>query len=70
MLEALCSNVVLAGGLWRIKGMQTYFKNALKENFDKYLALEVLTEKNISSKSDIWSLGCIYYELLHGHCII
>ena len=45
MLEALCSNVVLAGGLWRIKGMQTYFKNALKENFDKFERISKLGVK-------------------------
>ena len=36
MLDAVCSNIVLAGGLWRIKGMQTYFKKSLKDNADKF----------------------------------
>ena len=31
-----------------------------------YMSLQVLTGKPYSSKCDIWSLGCIFYQLLHG----
>ena len=34
------------------------------------MAVEVLKGENATTKSDIWSLGCIYYELLHGNCLI
>lgn len=43
-LEAVCKNVVLAGGFWRIKGMQKYFKeNVAKElvNFKKLQKLKI-----------------------------
>ena len=35
-LEAVISNVVLAGGLWRIKGMQSYFKSAISGLIPKF----------------------------------
>jgi hypothetical protein len=28
--DAVVSNVVLAGGIWRVKGMQIYFKRKIK----------------------------------------
>ena len=31
-----------------------------------YMAPQILEKKNYSAKCDIWSLGIIYYELLHG----
>jgi hypothetical protein len=30
MLDAITSNVILSGGLWRVKNMQGYFKNKIK----------------------------------------
>jgi hypothetical protein len=30
MFDAVVGNVVLAGGIWRIKGMQMYFKKKVK----------------------------------------
>ena len=41
-LEAISSNIVLAGGLWRIKGMQNYFKSAVGDLFSKFNKLEKL----------------------------
>ena len=43
-LPAVCSNVVLAGGLWRVRGMQKHFKKQVSDqlaNFPKLLNLKV-----------------------------
>lgn len=34
--EPVCRNVVLAGGFWRIKGMQKFFKKQVKEHLPKF----------------------------------
>lgn len=31
-----------------------------------YMAPQILDKKDYSAKCDIWSLGIIFYELLHG----
>jgi serine/threonine-protein kinase ULK2 len=31
-----------------------------------YMSPQVLKQKNYSNKTDIWSLGVVYYELLFG----
>jgi hypothetical protein len=33
-LEAICKNVIFAGGFWRIKGIQKMFKANVLKNFD------------------------------------
>jgi serine/threonine-protein kinase ULK/ATG1 len=32
-----------------------------------YMPIQVLKSESYSSKCDIWALGCIYYEMLHGY---
>lgn len=31
-----------------------------------YMSLEILKSENYTSKCDIWALGMIFYEMLHG----
>lgn len=31
-----------------------------------YMAPQILSNENYSSKADIWSLGMIFYEILYG----
>lgn len=38
--EPVCRNVVLAGGFWRIRGMQKHFKKQVKEHLPKFPKLE------------------------------
>ena len=38
--EPVCRNVVLAGGFWRIRGMQKHFKKQIKEHLPRFPKLE------------------------------
>jgi len=32
------------------------------------MAPEILTGHDYSMKADLWSLGCVLYEMLYGEC--
>ena len=42
MLEAVAGNVVLAGGIWRVKGMQNFFKKQIKTFLPQFPTLQKL----------------------------
>uniref|UniRef100_A0A803WAM0 Unc-51 like kinase 4 n=1 Tax=Ficedula albicollis TaxID=59894 RepID=A0A803WAM0_FICAL len=44
---------------------QRYFKNAIQE-FPLYTAPEVIKGDNFCKASDLWSLGCLLYEMFSG----
>lgn len=31
-----------------------------------YMSVEVLKSSGYTSKCDIWSIGCIFYQMIHG----
>jgi hypothetical protein len=45
-LEAVCSNVVLAGGFWRIRGMQKHFKKQILEQLIRFPKLNAFGIKS------------------------
>ena len=54
MLDAICGNIVLAGGLWRVKGMQNYFKKQIKTNLEHFPRL---IKFDIAQKMSIFVLN-------------
>ena len=44
---------------------KTYTITKNKSGTDYYIAPEKLEDGKFNEKSDIWSLGCIIYELFH-----
>lgn len=59
MFEAVVGNIVLAGGLWRIKGMNMFFKRRLKD----FLAGDKFTKLNKFGIQDKISNIFIYHRI-------
>ena len=46
----VCGNVVVAGGLWRVKGMQGYFRRRVGELIGRFPKMEFLGIRQKLSK--------------------
>jgi actin-related protein len=64
-LDDLCKNVVFAGGLWRVEGIQNYFKkqvSSLLPSFKKLQDLQVRSKLGFLSwgfnPSEVAWIGC------------
>lgn len=60
VLEAVAGNVVVAGGMWRVKGMQGYFRRKVLEKLEKYPKLKAYDVKN---KISMYLMLCRVCEL-------
>lgn len=58
-LEAVCSNVVLAGGFWRIRGMQKHFKKQILEQLVRFPKLNAFGIKSKLSTSCAIQVSCL-----------
>ena len=38
----------------------------LERGFPAYVAIELFKEKKYTSSADVWSMGCILFEMVHG----
>ena len=68
------ANILISGGYFKICdfGFSKVIKDPSVSNktcvgSPIYMAPQILDKKDYSAKCDIWSLGIIFYELLHGN---
>jgi serine/threonine protein kinase len=62
------SNVLKLGDFGFAKQMQEEAQMAATcVGTPLYMSIEVLKGESYTSKCDIWALGTIFYELLHGN---
>ena len=69
------ANILLKGGVCKIsdfgfakdldKGENTVMRSIVGTPL--YMSPQILARAKYTNKSDLWSVGLIYYELLHGH---
>ena len=66
-------NIMLSKGTWKIGDFGQAKRNITKNILNStlvgtpgYMAPEVMQKSNYSSKCDIWSIGVIYYQILHA----
>lgn len=67
------ANILISNGLFKICdfGFSKVIKDPSVANktcvgSPIYMAPQILDKKDYSAKCDIWSLGIIFYELIHG----
>ena len=41
-----------------------------ERGFPPYVAIEIYQKKPYTTSADVWSMGCILYELIHGKRLI
>ena len=68
------ANILISQGMFKICdfGFSKVIKDPAMANktcvgSPIYMAPQILDKKDYSAKCDIWSLGIIFYELLHGN---
>ncbi|ESO86237.1 hypothetical protein LOTGIDRAFT_220770 [Lottia gigantea] len=66
-LDELFHGFADAGEQWNPENMEDVYKNINTSGNITYSAPEVLQGREPSVLSDLWSLGCIFYELFTGH---
>ena len=49
------------------KNVNTNMENASAVGTPLYWPLQILKAQSYTSKCDIWAVGNIFYEMLHGH---
>ena len=69
------ANILLKNGVCKIsdfgfakdldKGENTVMRSIVGTPL--YMSPQILARAKYTNKSDLWSVGLIYYELLHGH---
>jgi serine/threonine protein kinase len=67
------ANILISGGAVKIadfgfakENIHRKVKNESSVGTPMYMSVEVLKGKTYTSKCDIWAIGVIFYEMLHG----
>ncbi|KAK6166744.1 hypothetical protein SNE40_023371 [Patella caerulea] len=66
-LEELFHGFADAGDQWNPENMEEVYNNIVTRGNPSYSAPEIFQGREPSVLSDLWSLGCILYELFTGH---
>ena len=66
-------NILTSKGVLKIgdfgfakKNFNKFMKNKTNVGTPLYMSLQLLKGEEYTSKADIWALGFIFYEMLHG----
>lgn len=72
------ANILVSQGIYKLADfgfakVVEYFKKQMLESIvgtPLYMSPQILAQEKYTSKSDIWSIGFIYYETLYGQRIL